>query len=117
MDKICVSILQPDTRQMDILQRREILQMRLRALNSFIVSFHRLHLHRTSAIVLGEKKKKWKPDQIALLFQEKRVKKHATKDSSELGVKRMIAVRERELMRKGEQKCHVEQYNLRRGNK
>lgn len=112
---MCVSILQPDTRQMDILQRREILQMNLRALNSFIVSFHRLHLHRPSAIVLGEKK--WKPDQIALLFQEKGWKKHATKAPSELGVKQKHtkAVRADE---KGWTKiCHVEQYNLRRGNK
>lgn len=94
MDKICVSILQPDTRQMDILQRREILQMRLRALNSFIVSFHRLHLHRPSAIVPGEKKVKAGSDRLT--FSGKRVKKHATKDSAELGVKWMIAVRERE---------------------
>lgn len=93
--------------------------MRLRALNSFIVSFHRLHLHRTSAIVLGEKKKKKvKAGSDRLTFSGKKGEKTRnrrlfgtrceTDDSSE---------RERELMRKGEQKCHVEQYNLRRGNK
>jgi len=80
---MCVSILQPDTRQMDILQSREILQMRLRALNSFIVSFHRLQVCTDLLQLFWEKKKKVKAGSDRLTFSGKRVKKHATKDPSE----------------------------------